>query len=404
MTEEIPLLERAARIHPDLPHPRTPELVPQPSPQVQRRRPLPGLRRTPRQVLLDVFLHVSGHLVALTANTRPQQHLDALQLRTQRHHRLQRLNNNPNPRTNPPSVHRPNNSGRLITKQHRHAVRRQHHQPETSLFRHNRISSLKRLGHRPVHDPNSAPVHLLHPDQPLRREPNALSKPNPVGLNRLRIVPNMIAEVEGVVRALGHATSAGGDNTTNTHAHTLVRARDKTRDQPRRRSRAVPPHAMAQPSRPAIPGPAVGSPPPQTQPLTQPAAAQRNRCAINPRVAWTPGVWGRAPENSRNASSPPARRPTRKVAVLQGDHPQGRAIAGRPSARSPPANSRPASRPPARPPPTPHPQASDRRRPLKTKTPRIPEGTQGVRQDQQPPISQPATGNRSTSNQPINAA
>ena len=84
------------------------------------------------------------------------------------------------------------------------------------------ISVIRQKGLRPVDHADRPPVHLLHPHQTIRREPDPLSQPPPVRLNGPKVVPNVIAEVERVVRGLGHATGAGGHNTTNAHAYTLV--------------------------------------------------------------------------------------------------------------------------------------------------------------------------------------
>ncbi|RDI29996.1 hypothetical protein DFR72_105419 [Lentzea flaviverrucosa] len=67
---------------------------------------------------------------------------------------------------------------------------------------------------------------------------------------------------------------------------------------------------------PALGSARDGTPPP-THRATQQAAAQRNRRAINPPVAWTPdqiaGVWGRAP-GKRNRKPAARKATTHKVA------------------------------------------------------------------------------------------
>ena len=68
-----------------------------------------------------------------------------------------------------------------------------------------------------------AAVDLLHEHEPIARQAQLPSEPIAVGGNGFRVVADVIAEVERVVRRCGDAPLAGGDDATDAVCHGSLR-------------------------------------------------------------------------------------------------------------------------------------------------------------------------------------
>src|SRR6202000_1013347 len=96
-----------------------------------------------------------------------------------------------------------------------------HGDGQAGAGRDDRVGGLQWFGARLRHDGRGPPVHLFHPDDVVARQPQLPGQPLLVRGDGGRIVTDVVAEVEGVVRGDGPATGPGGDYATNPHATTL---------------------------------------------------------------------------------------------------------------------------------------------------------------------------------------
>ncbi len=125
-----------------------------------------------------------------------------------------------------PGVDGGDHTGDRVGGQDRHAVGDQHSQSDTAVRRDDPSVSGNGSGAgRPVlerHPGHRRAVHLMHPDDPVRRQTGGGGEPFPVGRHRCGVVADAAAEVEAVVRRRRH-----------TAAHLIARTRgDQTPKRP----------------------------------------------------------------------------------------------------------------------------------------------------------------------------
>ena len=168
-------------------------------------------------MIVNVAGHRLGKLVALTRCRRPKQRVNLFGVGTQPHHGIHRAGDDAVTCTQATCVHGSNHPGVMITEQHRRAIGNQNAQPQAALGGHNRISCSDGIIRGTVDDRHRIGVHLLHPHQPLQSKD--LRQTRTVSDNRLRIITDVITQVERIVRHGRHPAAAGGEDLTDGAIH-----------------------------------------------------------------------------------------------------------------------------------------------------------------------------------------
>ena len=108
-----------------------------------------------------------------------------------------------------PGVHGGDDPGLVVGQQDRHAVGHEHAEHQPGRGGDQGVGGGHRAVLRAVDDRDAGAVHLVHPDQPVLGHAELAGHPGPVGGDVGRVVADVVAEVERVVRENGTGRPAG---------------------------------------------------------------------------------------------------------------------------------------------------------------------------------------------------